>query len=415
MNEWDKRLIERHLSFYEQLASGQREPTTEAQRHFVKVIQKTAAPRTQHEIAYIRFLGQKLRRPDPALVPAGTPETLDPNTGSSTEAIAEEVIVTVEHSIDQIEQLQWNSRASQKLETLFSIVKSKYRAEARRIGDGASVASLWVTSALSDREWAAAVGQWSGSQFNTLSNVYTKAMDGQYVDGLVAGVQNISPSLHRLFDGNHTVVGAWDAVRSAISSDSYYDEVKGYTQAFLSDLSSTTGMPIISITPKTYEILLTLVERAGISSAWLNDALHMNAEEILGSTLPGLAVLLNWNKAESEEFLRMLGGLAVATTYAANPVGGLLLIVAAARSFQLSRHSEKPTATIASAFVEGGFLTGIVVASSVVIGGPIWIGMVAGLVLAIFAKKSGQSIHDLQLVSFMKHVVGASSPAMLSR
>ena len=56
LNAWDRALLEKHLRFYQQLHSGERVPNTEAQIHFVQVCSGRLRPRTQHEIAYTRFL-----------------------------------------------------------------------------------------------------------------------------------------------------------------------------------------------------------------------------------------------------------------------------------------------------------------------------------------------------------------------
>lgn len=410
LNDWDRRLIRRYLGFYEQLADGRRHPATDAQRHFFSVTQSKATPRTQHEIAFTRYLAVQNLPVDPVQKRVGHSAMVESDPSQFTGIVAGRMLEAAERSIDEIESVQWSQTARRKVGGLLSFVKDKYRTQANRLGDTTAVASLWITALLSDREWSAAVGQWSGSQFNTLTNAYSKAMDGGFADGLVVGVQHISPSLHRLFDGNHTVWGAWDASQAALSADGFLSEVTGFSKAFLSDFSSTTGMPVITLTLESYETLASLVERSGISTTWLNDALHINAEEMLGSMIPGLAVLLNWNRAETNDFVSMLGGLTVASAVSASPIGGLLLLVAAARSFHISRLRHKQSAAIAAAFVEGGFLTGVVVVSGAVISGPVWIGMVAGLLLAILARKAGGEIQGMQVVAFLKDLMIGAVP-----
>jgi uncharacterized protein YifE (UPF0438 family) len=51
------KLLSSHLWFYEELDRGTRKPTTPAQDHFVMVCRKQAAPQTEHEIAYVKYLG----------------------------------------------------------------------------------------------------------------------------------------------------------------------------------------------------------------------------------------------------------------------------------------------------------------------------------------------------------------------
>lgn len=56
LTEEEEALLDRYLDFYESLASGDREPTTEAQDHFVKVTRGKAGAATPHELAYAKFM-----------------------------------------------------------------------------------------------------------------------------------------------------------------------------------------------------------------------------------------------------------------------------------------------------------------------------------------------------------------------
>lgn len=56
LTEREERLIDKHLTFYCQLAAGKRQPTTEAQKHFILVSQGRACAETEHEIAYAKYI-----------------------------------------------------------------------------------------------------------------------------------------------------------------------------------------------------------------------------------------------------------------------------------------------------------------------------------------------------------------------
>ena len=56
--EEEEALLDRYLDFYESLASGAREPTTEAQRQFVLVTKGKAGASTVHEFAYAKHMRQ---------------------------------------------------------------------------------------------------------------------------------------------------------------------------------------------------------------------------------------------------------------------------------------------------------------------------------------------------------------------
>lgn len=57
----EMRLIKDHLAFYEALELGTRDPATDAQRHFVDVINGKTAPRTQHERAFLKYISNRNR------------------------------------------------------------------------------------------------------------------------------------------------------------------------------------------------------------------------------------------------------------------------------------------------------------------------------------------------------------------
>ncbi len=55
LEETDRKLLLAHYSFYKALHSGERSPSTPAQRHFVEVCEGKASPETEHERAYSHF------------------------------------------------------------------------------------------------------------------------------------------------------------------------------------------------------------------------------------------------------------------------------------------------------------------------------------------------------------------------
>ncbi len=56
LTEEERSLMARHLSFYRSLATGQRKPTTAAQKDFVEVALGHTGAETAHEIAYIKYM-----------------------------------------------------------------------------------------------------------------------------------------------------------------------------------------------------------------------------------------------------------------------------------------------------------------------------------------------------------------------
>jgi Prokaryotic dksA/traR C4-type zinc finger len=55
ISDHDRTLLNAHYRFYRSLDTGERRPSTLAQRHFVAVCRDSATPETDHEHAYARF------------------------------------------------------------------------------------------------------------------------------------------------------------------------------------------------------------------------------------------------------------------------------------------------------------------------------------------------------------------------
>ncbi len=56
LTQKEKVLLQKYYEFYRALETGTRQPTTEAQAHFVAVCRGHAKARTAHEIAYAKYL-----------------------------------------------------------------------------------------------------------------------------------------------------------------------------------------------------------------------------------------------------------------------------------------------------------------------------------------------------------------------
>lgn len=75
LTESEEALIDKHLTFYRELTTGKRQPTTEAQKHFAIVFQGRAKAETEHEIAYAKYLRlEALKRDAESRMSEGIPK-----------------------------------------------------------------------------------------------------------------------------------------------------------------------------------------------------------------------------------------------------------------------------------------------------------------------------------------------------
>ena len=56
LSDWDRRLLKLYLIRYKRLASGLSKPTSNQENSFVNFIRNKTKPKTQHEVAYSRYL-----------------------------------------------------------------------------------------------------------------------------------------------------------------------------------------------------------------------------------------------------------------------------------------------------------------------------------------------------------------------
>ncbi|MXU64864.1 hypothetical protein GSH16_05365 [Rhodobacteraceae bacterium KN286] len=361
------------MPFYLALDSGARVPATPAQREFVACCRKVKAPQTAHEKAYIRYVEYLESADDADFVE---------EPASGRRGARDSLNASLNYGRSILRRMPNRASASATMEELKFLLLASGK---------------WVPTVLADRELAQRLASWSAESFNTLSNTYTRAMDAGFGVMREGGVP---PSWHRLFDGNHTLPGSMEAVRNAVPDDSVWEEANNWLAAFASDASSALGMPVVTLSAENYAFLSSSLERLGLSRTWTLDMTHYNAEEMLSAAIPGIAVLFCWNKAEQERFAEMVGALAISGAVAANPLLLMLVLVSAAQAYQKSRDAGALTDSMRGV-AKGGVLSGIVIATSATVSGPILVGTIAGIVLALMARCAGRKLTENGFFSYV--------------
>ena len=163
---------------------------------------------------------------------------------------------------------------------------------------------------------------------NGPATIYDKALDAEYL------ATNIGGGNHRLFDGGHTIAGAFKAVQGASTEDSVIQEGFGFVQGMFRDVTTSKGLPLANWDKATYDHAASFLEtRFQLSREWFYDLNSYTAAELVGGTIGILAVVFQWNRADTESFSRMVGSMGVAAVLSANP----LLLVA---SISTSTHPD---------------------------------------------------------------------------
>ena len=227
--------------------------------------------------------------------------------------------------------------------------------------------------------------------------IYDKALDAGYL------ATNIGGGNHRLFDGGHTIAGAFKAVQGASTEDGLIQEGFGFVQSMFRDLTTSKGLPLANWDKATYDHAASFLEtRFQLSREWFYDLNSYTAAELVGGSIGILAVVFQWNRADTESFSRMVGGMGVAAVLSANPLLLVITVVAVARAFQRAR-TEGNRGHLVDGSVRGSAvatLTIVAVAQVTTIGGPVGLSFLVGIVVGILANKavSHVSVVDISRV-----------------
>lgn len=246
--------------------------------------------------------------------------------------------------------------------------------------------ALWFNAALGSAEFSRRIDGFLQHAFtHGAPTKYDQAMDAAY------NATHDGGNLHRLFDGNHDLFGAWRACREA-GGDSLADDVVGYVDAVMKDLFTAKGLPIITFDKDGLGTFAQVVEdHFHINSAWIFDAVSVTGTELLGCVGGTLALALNWKDEDRQRFAELTGSLGVSALAAANPLLAVVVLVCAARCYQTTRATGNVRDTLAEIAAGGAasaFGSAVVIGAMSVIGGPAWVGLMVGICCSVLARQA---------------------------
>ena len=238
------------------------------------------------------------------------------------------------------------------------------------------------------------------------ATIYDKAMDAEYLATSIGGGN------HRMFDGGHTLAGAFEAVRGASAEDTILQEGFGYMQALFRDLTTPKGLPLANWDRGTYgEVSGYLQSQFSIPKGWFYDINSFDAAEVLGAGVGVVAVFFCWNRAESEQFGRLAGGMGLTAALSANPLLLIVTVAALARAFQVAR-IEGRTGDAVDGLFRGAVTaaTSLVAVSAVAaLGGPAGLALLVGLIAGILAAKAVSRVRVVDVGQLVAEQARASA------
>lgn len=261
----------------------------------------------------------------------------------------------------------------------------------------------------------------AGAQINQIvqsavsgsASVYDKALDAKYLDPLLRA--DMGGSYHRLFDGGHTIAGAVRAVNEAPVDDALTRQTLGTVEALLRDVSTERGLPLATWDKATFDsVAQTLDSSLGIPKRWLYDINTFDAGEVLGATVGVVAVALNWNRADTEQFAQVTASMGLSAAVGLNPLLLLVTVAAAAQSFNRARgsgdYSELADGAFKGAATSAASLGAV--AALTAAGGPAGAGLLAGIAAGVLVHQTVKNVSVTEITGFVKARAAALAPTV---
>ena len=250
-----------------------------------------------------------------------------------------------------------------------------------------------------------AINGWLQDLVSGSATIYDKAMDASFIETGIGG------PYHRLFDGGHTLAGAFQAVRDASPDDSIFEEAVGLLQALARDATTPMGLPLVTWNEDTFNGLADTLGNFGITRAWLNDLVSYDVVELVAGSIGILAVALNWNNDDVEEFSNIVGSMGLASIVSANPLMLIVTVAALAKAFHSARKSGD-WKEFSDGLAKGGICTGAVLLTTSLVSGPAVVVLLSGICVGILANQAAKRVSFVEIGQFMVSEM-RKAPAML--
>lgn len=161
------------------------------------------------------------------------------------------------------------------------------------------------------------------------AKVYDQAMDAEYI------ATNVGGANHRLFDGGHSLVDAWEKVSQAHPDDTFFQEVSGYMKALWNDASTIKGLPFQTLEKSNYDEWVKSVSAVlpSVSKEWLYDLTSFDAVELTSSTVGLVTAIFQLKNEDYKKFDQLIASMGVSSIMGANPIMGIFVIGLAGYSY----------------------------------------------------------------------------------
>lgn len=267
---------------------------------------------------------------------------------------------------------------------------------------GRTLPTLKLLRSSGERAWlggVAAMGDFSQqigqtefvTKLNTYKSEVSKAMDSGFKIGQIDAETGLAmtPHNHRILDGGHGLFESLESAREVGKQNGWSDieTFQTWLSSFFTDLSSPAGMPFFGrLTDDCYSLLRAM----GVKEEIARDFLTVNGPEaveaLIGGTLSAVGLFMAWKKEDKENFSRAIGAIGLGSVASLNPAVLTIVIVAAALGYnELVFHK---------AVTRGAIASSTMMLTSLLIPGPLLLGVIPGIVLAVYVNKKMGKEYD---------------------
>ena len=238
------------------------------------------------------------------------------------------------------------------------------------------------------------LNDWLQSMVDGTPTIYDRDMDATY------NATHVGGGYHRLFDGGHTIPGAFQAVMSASQDDSIMQEAAGFLQALARDATTPMGLPLVNWDQDTFNGLADTLGTFGIPRSWVADMVSYDAVDIFGGAIGVVAITFNWNNDDVEEFTSLVGGMGLSAAVSANPLLLIVTVVALARAFHVARKTGE-WKEFADGLAKGGIGTGAVLLATALMPGPTIVMLLTGICVGVIVNQATRNVSIVEISQFV--------------
>jgi hypothetical protein len=212
----------------------------------------------------------------------------------------------------------------------------------RSVSKYTSVQSGALLAFLSQREILKWTNEITKEITSGKASVYDKAMDAVYNQTHIGG------GYHRLFDGSHDPLSAWEKVRDALPDDSFSDEVIGYASALWKDAATKMGLPFKTIDQESFNQWADkITETIPLTNKeYVYDLLSFDALEVVSIGVGVASLIFCFRKEDQKKLWEILSSMGVVSIASANPLMALFIIGIAAYAYIVKKTKLEPSSII---------------------------------------------------------------------